>query len=73
MKKKLYRSQSDRKIAGVCGGIAEYFDLDSTIVRLITVALCLFVGAGLLFYIAAAFIIPDENSVEKVIKKKKDE
>ncbi len=57
--KKLYKSQTDKKIAGVCGGIAEYFDMDSTIVRLIAVLLILGFGSGLLIYIVAALIMPD--------------
>ena len=69
MKKKIYRSESDRKIAGVCGGIAEYFDIDSTIVRLALLFLILAWGTGLLFYLAAALIMPNESQVEMVIKK----
>lgn len=57
--KKLYKSQTDKKIAGVCGGIAEYFNMDSTIVRLIAVLLILGFGSGLLIYIVAALIMPD--------------
>ena len=57
--KKLYKSQTDKKITGVCGGIAEYFDMDSTIVRLIAVLLILGFGSGLLIYIVAALIMPD--------------
>ena len=58
MKKKLYRSTRDKKIAGVCGGIAEYLDVDSTIVRLIAIALVFGWGTGLLAYIIAAIIMP---------------
>lgn len=60
MKKKLYRSVSDKKIAGVCGGIAQYFDIDSTIIRLALVVFCLFGGSGLIAYIIAAIVIPQE-------------
>ena len=56
--KKLYRSQSNKMIAGVCGGIADYFEIDPTLIRLIVVAIALFGGVGLLAYIAAIFIIP---------------
>ena len=59
MDKKLYRSAYDKKIAGVCGGIAEYFNIDSTIVRLILVAFCLMGGAGVLLYIIAWIIMPE--------------
>ena len=58
MQKKLYKSNSDVMLFGVCGGIAEYFDIDSTIVRLITVALVLGWGSGLIAYIIAAIVIP---------------
>lgn len=58
MKKKLYRSPSQRVLAGVCGGLAEYFNLDVTIVRLIWVATIPFWGTGFWLYIIAAIIIP---------------
>ena len=58
MEKRLTRSKTQRSIAGVCGGIAEYFDIDMTVVRLITVFLGL-TGSGLLFYIAAWLIMPE--------------
>lgn len=58
MNKKLYRSSTDKMVAGVCAGIAEYFGWDSTIVRLVFVLLCLNFGSGLLAYVIAAIIIP---------------
>jgi phage shock protein C len=65
MEKKLYRSKTDKKLCGVCGGIAKYFNIDSTVVRLLFVLFALFVGSGLLVYIIAALVIPEEpdNSV----------
>ena len=57
--KKLYKSNTDKKIAGVCGGIAEYFTIDSTLVRLGWVLFSLLGGSGLLAYIIAAIIMPD--------------
>jgi phage shock protein C len=57
MAKKLYRSRNDRMIAGVCGGLAEYFDIDSTLVRLITVALTLAGGSGILAYLIFWFVV----------------
>ena len=60
--KKLYRSVSDKKLAGVCGGIAEYFGLDSTLVRVGWAVVSLFAGAGVLAYIVCALIIPEEPS-----------
>jgi len=77
MKKKIYRSESDRRIAGVCGGIGEYFDVDSTLIRLAFVFFVLAAGTGLLAYVIAAIIMPNESEVEQVItkdsKKKKSE
>lgn len=58
--KKLYKSQRDKKICGVCGGLAEYLGIDATIVRLIWAALIVFYGTGLFLYIIAALIIPNE-------------
>lgn len=69
MKKKLYKSESDKKISGVCGGIAEYFGIDSTIIRLIWVFLVLVYGTGVLAYFVAALVMPNESDVEMVIKK----
>ena len=57
--KKLYTSSTDKKLAGVCGGIAEYFNIDSTLVRLGWVVFSLLGGSGLLAYIIAAIIMPD--------------
>ncbi len=59
MDKKLYKSDTDRKICGVCGGLAEYFGMDSTIVRLIFAFLAVFGGPGILIYIVAAVIMPE--------------
>ncbi|MBI4188086.1 MAG: PspC domain-containing protein [Chloroflexi bacterium] len=62
MKKKLYRSRSDRMIFGVCGGLAEYFDIDTTIVRIIAVLSIFLNGAGILAYIIMAIWVPLESS-----------
>ena len=59
MSKKLYKSQNNRMLCGVCGGIAEYFNIDPTIVRLIFVFLGLSGGTGILFYIISAVVIPN--------------
>ena len=58
MEKKLYRSTENKQICGVCGGLAEYFNIDPTIVRLgaVVLGLC---GGGVLAYIIAALIIPE--------------
>ncbi|RRD94849.1 PspC domain-containing protein [Clostridiales bacterium COT073_COT-073] len=57
MPKKLYRSETDKVLGGVCGGVAEYLNVDSTIVRLFWV-LCLFTSVGLIAYIVALIIMP---------------
>lgn len=59
MKKRLYKSSTDKKVCGVCGGIANYFDVDPTVIRLIWVIFTLVGGSGLIAYIIAAIIMPD--------------
>lgn len=63
MKKKLYKSLENKKVCGVCGGIAEYFDADPTIVRLALVAFTLLGGSGILAYIIAAIVMPTKEEV----------
>lgn len=58
-KKKLTRSRSDRWLAGVCGGIAEYFDVDSTLIRVLFILFGFAVGGGILIYIILWIIIPE--------------
>lgn len=58
MEKRLYKSNQNKMIDGVCGGIAEYFDVDPTVVRLLWVLFSLMGGSGILAYIIAALIIP---------------
>ena len=58
MEKKLYKSNQNKMIDGVCGGIAEYFGIDPTVVRLIRALFSLMGGSGILAYIIAAIIIP---------------
>ena len=58
MEKKLYKSENDKVLAGVCGGIAEYFVVDSVIIRLLWVVFTLLGGSGLIAYIIAAIIMP---------------
>ncbi len=57
--KKLIRSTTDRKIAGVCGGLGEYFGVDPTLIRIGWVVFCLLGGSGVLAYIICALIIPE--------------
>ena len=58
MKKRLYKSNQEKMLDGVCGGIAEYFDLDPTVIRLAWVVFCAMGGSGILAYIIAAIVIP---------------
>jgi phage shock protein C len=59
--KRLCRSQTDKKIAGVCGGVAEYFGIDSTLVRLGWILFTFAGGSGILAYVIAWIIMPDGN------------
>lgn len=59
MQKKLYKSHTDRKICGVCGGVAEYINLDPTVVRLLWIIFACFGGMGIPAYIIAAIVMPD--------------
>ncbi len=73
MTKKIYRSESDRMIAGICGGIAEYFDIDPTLVRIIF-AFILLSGSGFILYIILWVVIPSQsqlNSKKEDIKQEK--
>lgn len=62
MKRKLYRSSTNKKIFGVCGGLADYFNIDPTIIRLIWALLVFCAGTGFLAYIIAALVLPVEYS-----------
>ena len=62
--KRLYKSEHDKKLDGVCGGIAEYLNIDSTTVRAIWALGTLFtVGVGIFGYLACAIIIPKESEI----------
>lgn len=60
MTKRLYKSRNDKMLGGVCGGIAEYFDIDPTLVRLGWVLFCALGGSGILAYLVAAIVIPEQ-------------
>lgn len=64
MNRTLYRSSSNKMIAGVCGGIGEYFNIDPTIIRILWV-LCSFSGIGIIAYLIALILIPEEGSGQK--------
>ena len=61
--KRLYKIEEGKKLAGVCGGIAEYLNVDPTVIRLLWVFLVLFVGVGVLAYIIAALVMPSKSEV----------
>lgn len=60
MEKRLFRSRTDRMIAGVCGGIANYFNIDPTVVRLLWILIVMLGGSGILAYIICWIVIPEE-------------
>jgi phage shock protein C len=59
--RKLYRSKTNRQLAGVCGGLAEYFNLDATLIRVLFVVLAVLGGSGVVLYIALWIIVPRES------------
>ena len=63
--KKLHKSNKDRKISGVCGGIAEYFNVDSTLVRLGFVVIGAMAGCDIIAYIVASLVMPEANEVDE--------
>lgn len=62
--RKLYKLQSEKKVSGVCAGLADYFELDVSIIRVIFLIFILTWGTGLVLYIALAFILPDKTELE---------
>lgn len=65
MAKRLYRNLNNRMIAGVCSGIADYFDIDPTLVRLAWIALFFCAGSGLFAYFIAMLIIPSNMIITR--------
>lgn len=63
--KKLYRIEEGKMLAGVCGGVAEYFNMDITVMRVLWViaSLCTGIGAGIILYIVMAIIVPTKSEV----------
>ena len=61
MAKKLYRSKTDRKIWGICGGLGQYFDIDPTIVRVIAIVSIFMSGLGLIAYIVMRLMVPERT------------
>jgi phage shock protein PspC (stress-responsive transcriptional regulator) len=80
--KRLYRSRTDRQIAGVCGGLGEYFNIDPTLIRIVFLIMGLFGGNGIILYIVLAIVIPeadryrddyDQSRYVEVEKRKNDD
>lgn len=67
MNKKLYRSKTDKIFAGVCGGLAEYFDIDATIIRLLFILIVAFGGSGLIVYALLWLIMPKSSNEPAII------
>jgi phage shock protein C len=61
--RKLYRSRNQRMLAGICGGLAEYFNVDATLIRVLFLVLAVFGGTGLVIYVVMWLIVPDETKV----------
>lgn len=67
--KRLYRSRTNRIIAGVCGGLGDYFDIDPVLVRVIFVAFLLAFGSTALLYVILWLIVPNEPGARSTVKK----
>ena len=74
---RLYRSETNKVLAGVCGGLGDFFNVDPTLVRLIFILITFFGGGGILLYLILWLIIPSQNSITEItgesIKKNADE
>ena len=68
--KKLYKKTSEKKICGVCAGLAEYLNMDVTVVRLLFVLLSLFTTGfpGILVYVIMALVMPDEDDLQPILQ-----
>lgn len=64
MKKRLYKIERGKKIDGVCGGIAEYFDIDPTMIRILWIILAFCAGGGILAYILCAIVMPRKSEID---------
>jgi phage shock protein C len=63
--KRIYRSETNRIIAGICGGLGEYLDIDPVIIRIILVLITIFGGSGVILYIIAWIVIPTKSDLAK--------
>ncbi|HOO74490.1 MAG TPA: PspC domain-containing protein [Tepiditoga sp.] len=73
MTKRLYRSKTNEVFAGVCGGLGEYLNIDPVIIRLIWIATIFAGGTGILLYIIAIFVIPEEDEVSRQAKQNSED
>ncbi len=64
MNKKLYRSEKDKMIGGVCGGLAQYFSIDVTIIRVLFALIVIYGGSGLILYIILWIVVPTESQIK---------
>ena len=62
--KRLYKDKSQAKIDGVCAGLAEYFDIDVTLIRIVWGVLAFGYGTGILLYLVCAFVLPDKRDID---------
>lgn len=65
MNKRLYRNTNNKMLAGVCSGLADYFNLDPTIIRIAWILMSCFAGTGVLAYIIAMLVIPPQYTINK--------
>jgi phage shock protein C len=65
--RKLYRSRNQRMVAGVCGGLAEYLNVDATLIRVIFLLLAVFGGSGLVIYLAMWILVPDASKAPPMV------
>ncbi len=72
-RKRLFRSRSERWLAGVCGGIGDYFNIDATVIRILFILFGLVFGSGLLFYIILWILIPLEPDVVEFVPAQEEE
>ncbi|MDP2820977.1 MAG: PspC domain-containing protein [bacterium] len=70
--KKIYRSRKKRMLAGICGGLADYFEVDPTLARIVFLFFLFMAGSGLLIYLILIFIVPLEPEVKSASRRKKE-
>lgn len=73
MEKRIYKTEKDKKIFGVCAGVAEYFNMDPTIVRIAWAIISFFFGIGIILYLVCAFVFPNKSEVVGAADNSKEE